>query len=181
MSSKELFHAAVAGTQGRRVSPENAIVLVDMASSVSKVEWLGVMVEDMARLVELTEEELVETDGLTNWSASHIRSRLAHCPLRSRLRARHVLKVQNRRVHRSLVSTWCFRLVSDWFPTGFRVVSDWFPTGFRLVSDWFPIYLSIDRSTYLSIDLSIDLSIYLYLYLSIYIYLYLSKPIYLSI
>ena len=69
MRSKELIHAAVAGTKGQKVCQESTIVSVDMASSVSKVEWLGVMVEDMARLVELTEEELVETDGLTNWSA----------------------------------------------------------------------------------------------------------------
>ena len=70
--SKELFHAAVVGTKGQKVCLESTVVLVDMASSVSKVEWLGVMVEDMARLVELTEEELVETDDLTNWSASWI-------------------------------------------------------------------------------------------------------------
>ena len=72
MRSKELFHAAVVGTKGQKVCLESTVVLVDMASSVSKVEWLGVMVEDMARLVELTEEELVETDDLTNWSASWI-------------------------------------------------------------------------------------------------------------
>ena len=72
MRSKELFHAAVVGTKGQRVCLESTVVVVDMASSVSKVEWLGVMVEDMARLVELTEEELVETDDLTNWSASWI-------------------------------------------------------------------------------------------------------------
>ena len=70
--SKELFHAAVAGTKGQKVCLESTVVLVDMASSVSRVEWLGVMVEDMARLVELTEEELVEIDELTNWSASWI-------------------------------------------------------------------------------------------------------------
>jgi len=70
--SKELFHAAVVGTKGQKVCLESTVVLVDMASSVSKVEWLGVMVEDMARLVELTEEELVETGDLTNWSASWI-------------------------------------------------------------------------------------------------------------
>ena len=70
--SKELFHAAVVGTKGQKVCLESTVVLVDMASSVSRVEWLGVMVEDMARLVELTEEELVETDDLTNWSASWI-------------------------------------------------------------------------------------------------------------
>ena len=110
MRSKELIHAAVAGMKGRKVCQESTIVLVDMASSVSMVEWLGVMVEDMARLVELTEEKLVETDDLTKWFASwigtvylashHIRSRLVYCPLRSRLRARHVLKVQSRRVHK---------------------------------------------------------------------------------
>lgn len=72
MRSKELFHAAVAGTKGPKVRLESTVVLVDKVSSVSKVEWLGVMVEDMARLVELTEEELVETDDLTNWSASWI-------------------------------------------------------------------------------------------------------------
>ena len=72
MRSKELFHAAVVGTKGQKVCLESTVVLVDMASSVSKVEWLGVMVEDMARLVELTEEELVEIDELTNWSASWI-------------------------------------------------------------------------------------------------------------
>ena len=31
---------------------------------------VALMVEGMARLVELREEELVETDDLTNWSAS---------------------------------------------------------------------------------------------------------------
>ena len=72
MRSKELFHAAVAGTKGQKVRLESTVVLVDKVSSVSKVEWLGVMVEDMARLVELTEEELVEIDELTNWSASWI-------------------------------------------------------------------------------------------------------------
>jgi hypothetical protein len=39
---------------------------------VSKVEWLGVKMEDMAKWVELTVEELVETDDVTNWSASWI-------------------------------------------------------------------------------------------------------------
>ena len=33
---------------------------------------VALMVEGMARLVELREEELVETDDLTNWSASWI-------------------------------------------------------------------------------------------------------------
>ena len=36
---------------------------------MSKVEWLGVKMEDMAKWVELTAEELVETDDVTNWSA----------------------------------------------------------------------------------------------------------------
>ena len=39
---------------------------------MSKVEWLGVKMEDMAKWVELTVEELVETDDVTNWSASSI-------------------------------------------------------------------------------------------------------------
>ena len=65
------------GTEGVQ---ESTIVLVDMASSVSMVEWLGVMVEDMARLMELTEEELVETDDLTNWFASWIGTGLSCVP-----------------------------------------------------------------------------------------------------
>ena len=41
----------------------------DMATSVSKMEWLDVRVEGVARLVELREEEeLVEIDDLTDWS-----------------------------------------------------------------------------------------------------------------
>ena len=70
--SKELSHADVAETKGRKVCLESTVVLVGMASSVSKVEWLGVMVEAMAKSVELTEEELVETDYLTNWSAAWV-------------------------------------------------------------------------------------------------------------
>ena len=62
----------VAETKGRMVCLESTVVLVGMASSVSTVEWLGLMVEDMAKLEELTEEELVENDDLTNWSASWI-------------------------------------------------------------------------------------------------------------
>ena len=72
VTSKEVSHADVAGTRGRKVCLESTVVLVDTATSVSKVEWLGVMVEDMAKLVELTEEEMVETDDLTNWPASWI-------------------------------------------------------------------------------------------------------------
>ena len=51
---------------------ESTVVLVDMASSVSKVEWLGVKVEGVAKWLELTVEGLVETDDVTNWSASWI-------------------------------------------------------------------------------------------------------------
>ena len=72
VKSKELSHADVAETKGRKVCLESTAVLVDMATSVSKVEWLGVMVEAMAKSVELTEEELVETDYLTNWSAAWV-------------------------------------------------------------------------------------------------------------
>ena len=72
MRSKELFHAAVAGTKGQKVCLESTVVLVDMASSVSKVEWLGVKVEGVAKWLELTVEGLVETDDVTNWSASWI-------------------------------------------------------------------------------------------------------------
>ena len=50
--------------------------MVGMASSVSKVEWLGLMVEDMAKLGELTEEEPGENDDLTNWSALWIGTHL---------------------------------------------------------------------------------------------------------
>ena len=47
---------------------------VDMAELASKVELLGEKVQDMARLVEVTMEVLVETDDWTSWSASWIES-----------------------------------------------------------------------------------------------------------
>jgi hypothetical protein len=70
--SKVVFHLDVAETKGRKECLESTVVLVDKASSVSRVERLDVMVECMAMLVELTEEEMVETDGVTSWSASSI-------------------------------------------------------------------------------------------------------------
>ena len=36
--------------KGRMVCLESTVVLVGMASPVSTVEWLGLMVEDMAKL-----------------------------------------------------------------------------------------------------------------------------------
>ena len=67
----------------------------------SKVELLDEKVQDMARLVEVTMEVLVETDDWTSGSAAWMESDSSffpsykvHCPLRSELRARHVLRVQ---------------------------------------------------------------------------------------
>ena len=70
--SKKASHVDVVRTKGRKVCLESTVVLVDMESSVSKVEWLGVKMEDMAKWVELTVEGLVETDDVTNCSASWI-------------------------------------------------------------------------------------------------------------
>jgi hypothetical protein len=62
----------VVETKEQKVFLESTVVLVDKALLVSKVEWLDVDVEGKAKLVESTEVELVETDDLTNWSASRI-------------------------------------------------------------------------------------------------------------
>jgi len=62
----------VVETKEQKVFLESTVVLVDKALLVSKVEWLDVDVEGKAKLVESTEVELVETDDLTDWSASWI-------------------------------------------------------------------------------------------------------------
>ena len=80
-------------------------VSVDMAQLVSKVELSDEKVQDMAKVVEvMTEVLVVETGDRTiglhhGWnrihhSSHHLRSRLVRCPLRSKLSARHVLRVQ---------------------------------------------------------------------------------------
>ena len=90
-----------AETKGLKVCLGSMVVSVDMAEFVSKVEWLDGKVQDMARLVEVTMEVLVETDDWTSGSAAWMESDSSffpsykvHCPLRSELRARHVLRVQ---------------------------------------------------------------------------------------
>ena len=60
----------VVGTTGQKECQESMIELVDTALWVSRVEMLEAMVEGMAMLVELTKEEVVETGGVTSWSAS---------------------------------------------------------------------------------------------------------------
>jgi hypothetical protein len=67
--SREVSQVDGAETKGRKECLESTVVLVDTASSGSK---LDVMVEDMAMLVELTKEEMLETEDVTNWSASSI-------------------------------------------------------------------------------------------------------------
>ena len=67
-----MSHSTVVETKEQKVFLESTVVLVDKALLVSKVEWLDVDVEGKAKLVESTEVELVETDDLTNWSASRI-------------------------------------------------------------------------------------------------------------
>ena len=69
-----------AETKGLKVCLGSMVVSVDMAEFVSKVEWLDGKVQDMARLVEVTMEVLVETGGWTSWSASWIESDLAFFP-----------------------------------------------------------------------------------------------------
>ena len=61
-----------------KVCEESTIELVDKAELASKVEWPDVKVQDMARLV--TVEELVETAGLTSWSASLTESESSFAP-----------------------------------------------------------------------------------------------------
>ena len=67
-----MSHSTVVETKEQKVFLESTVVLVDKALLVSKVEWLDVDVEGKAKLVESTEVELVETDDLTDWSASWI-------------------------------------------------------------------------------------------------------------
>ena len=59
-----------AETKGLKVCLGSMVVSVDMAELVSKVELLDEKVQDMARLVEVTMEVLVETDDRTSCPAS---------------------------------------------------------------------------------------------------------------
>jgi len=63
-----------AETRGPKVCSGSMVVSVDMGKLASKVELLDEKVQDMARLVEVTMEVLVETGDWTSWSASWIES-----------------------------------------------------------------------------------------------------------
>ena len=63
-----------AETKELKVCLESTVVLVDIPKLASKVEWLDGKVQDMARLVEVTMEELVETGDWPSWFASWIES-----------------------------------------------------------------------------------------------------------
>ena len=56
--------------KGLKVCSESMVVSVDMAQLASKVELRDEKVQDMAKLVEVMTEVLVETGDWTNWSAS---------------------------------------------------------------------------------------------------------------
>jgi hypothetical protein len=56
--------------KGLKVCSESMVVSVDMAQLASKVELRDEKVQDMAKVVKVMTEVLVQTGDWTNWSAS---------------------------------------------------------------------------------------------------------------
>ena len=56
--------------KGLKVCSESMVVSMDMAQLASKVELRDEKVQDMAKVVKVMTEVLVQTGDWTNWSAS---------------------------------------------------------------------------------------------------------------